>query len=126
MRVTDELRPLIVEFCQSDGNWITHKRVSKEYARAKKNIAQRRDAANTRWLKEKEASERTAKSYRFRIAPTLIPTPIQSESSNTSTEAARDAAPERSSSAPRARRLTMKERMAQTVAAHHQKIAGNA
>lgn len=91
-RVKAELRPLVDEFCQSDGNWITQKRISKEYKRAVKAINQRRDAANARWLKHKEASERTAASYGSRNAPTLIPTPtLESSSSDTSTDPARDA-----------------------------------
>lgn len=124
--VLSELRPLIAEFCQNDGNWITHKRVSKEYARAKKNIAQRRDAANARWLKEKLENERKAKSYGSRTAPTLIPTPIQSSSSKTITDPAREPAPDRSRSGSRAQQQTMAERMAAITAAKRSKFVGNA
>ncbi len=124
-RVLAELRPLIAEFCQSDGNWITHKRVSKEYARAKKNIAQRRDAANTRWLKKKDESERIAKSYGSRNAPTLIPTPILKSLTSTITEPAREPAPVAGRSGSRAQHQTTAQRMAALAAARHQK-AGNA
>jgi uncharacterized protein YdaU (DUF1376 family) len=119
--VVAELRPLIKEFCQCDGNWITQKRVSKEYKRAVKAINQRRDAANARWLKEKEASERTAASYGSRNAliPTLIPTPILSESpsSEISTDPPRDAALVASGSAPRGKVLNVHERVAAIAAA---------
>lgn len=126
-RIVTELRPLVVEFCQCDGNWITQKRLSKEFLRASKAVAQRRDAANARWLKQKQESERIASTYRGRIATTLIPTPtLESSSSDISTEAARDPAPDRSRSGPRARALSVKERMQALAAAHHQKIVGNA
>jgi uncharacterized protein YdaU (DUF1376 family) len=127
--VVAELRPLIKEFCQCDGNWITQKRVSKEYKRAVKAINQRRDAANARWLKEKEVSERNAASYGSRnaLTPTLIPTPIQdSESPKTSTDPPRDAALVASGSAPRGKVLTMKERMAAIAERDRLKFAGNA
>lgn len=122
-RVLSDLRPLIVEFCQCDGNWITQKRLSKEFARASKAVAQRRDAANARWLKQKLESERIAGSYRGRIASTLIPTPTLSSSSDISTDAAREPSPERSRSGSRAKALTVKERMAALAKAHHQKFA---
>src|SRR5262245_18434226 len=32
--VTELIRPVIREFCQSDGNWITQKRLRKEFVRA--------------------------------------------------------------------------------------------
>lgn len=48
----------IEEFCTSDGNWITQKRLTKEWRytqlKRRKNIA----SAKSRWKKEKEASER--------------------------------------------------------------------
>ena len=109
-RVRSELRPLVSEFCQCDGNWITQKRLSKEYARATRMVAQRRAAANARWLKEKESSERIAASYGSRNAPTLIPTPIlESSSSEISTVAARGAALRRNGSAPRAMAAVLNE-----------------
>jgi uncharacterized protein YdaU (DUF1376 family) len=49
----------------------------------------------------------------------------ESSSSDINTVAARDAAPDRSRSAPRAQRQTVKERMAAIAAARHQKM-GNA
>lgn len=120
--VRSELRPIITEFCQCDGNWITQKRLSKEYARATKAVGQRRAAANARWLKEKEASERTAAAYtgRMRSAHELIPTPTLSESvSENLTVAAREPAPDRSRSGSRAQRQTVDERMKALSAKFH-------
>lgn len=124
--VVAELRPLIVEFCQNDGNWITQKRLTKEFKRATKAVNQRRDAANARWLKQKQESERIAASYSSRNAPTLIPTPIQSSSLKISTDPPRDAALVASGSAPRGKTPTVKERMAAIAASHRQKFAGSA
>jgi uncharacterized protein YdaU (DUF1376 family) len=126
-RVTSELRPLIKEFCQNDGNWITQKRLTREYKRATKAIAQRRDAANARWLKQKQESERIAASYGSRNAPTLIPTLTQeSSSSEISTDPPRGAALVASGSAPRGKRPDVHERVARLAAAHRQKFAGSA
>ena len=123
--VVADLRPLVAEFCQCDGNWITQKRISKEYKRAVKAINQRRDAANARWLKEKQQSERIAASYGSRNAPTLIPTPIQSSSSDNSTDPPRAVALG-GGSTPRGKAPTVKERMHAIAAANRQKFAGNA
>lgn len=126
-RVQAELRPLIAEFCQCDGNWITQKRLTKEFLRATKAVSQRRDAANARWLKEKQESERIAGSYGFRNA--LIPTHTliqESSSSKIITDAARGAAPERSRSAPRAKAPSVKERTAAAAALHRAKTMGEA
>lgn len=126
-RVIAELRPLVVEFCQCDGNWITQKRLSKEFLRASKAVAQRRDAANARWLKQKQESERIASTYRGRIATTLIPTPtLESSSSDISTDAARDPAPDRARSGPRAQIPSVKDRTADLAKKFHQRTAGNA
>jgi uncharacterized protein YdaU (DUF1376 family) len=52
-RVESELRPLVVEFCQSDGNWITQKRLSAEFSFVTKQRRQKIVAAKARWKKEK-------------------------------------------------------------------------
>lgn len=124
-QVRSELRPIIAEFCQCDGNWITQKRLSKEFARATKAVNQRRDAANARWLKQKQESERIAASYGSRNAPTLIPTPIQSSSLEISTVAARDAAL-RKGSAPRAIGPSVKDRVAKLAEINRRKVMGQA
>lgn len=73
--VQSELRPLLAEFCQSDGNWITQKRLSKEFSRARKVTRQRSDAAKSLWRKKKGGSERIREETHPRIAPAYEPTP---------------------------------------------------
>lgn len=51
--VAAELRPLIVEFCQTDGNWIFQKRLQKEFVRAFNHSEKQSDRAKSRWDKEK-------------------------------------------------------------------------
>lgn len=126
--VATQLRPLIAEFCQNDGNWITQKRISKEFKRAQKSVKQRSDAAKARWIKEKMESERKANTYGARNAPTLIPTPTLSTLSENHTDPARDAAPERSRSAPHAdlQTMTVAERTALIAAKSRRAFMGNA
>ncbi len=116
-----ELRPLIDEFCQNDGNWITQKRISKEFKRAQKSVKQRSDAAKARWLKDKIESERKANTYGARNAPTPIPTPIQSSYSETGTDPARGSALD-GGSAPRAIRSTTASIVAQLAEKHRSKM----
>lgn len=73
--VQSDLRPLIVEFCQCDGNWITQKRLSREFSRARKVTRQRSEAAKSRWRKEKPRSERTSGDDAARMPPAYEPTP---------------------------------------------------
>ena len=47
--VVEELRPIIAEFCQCDGNWVTQKRLTREFATAAKSVKRRSDAAKTKW-----------------------------------------------------------------------------
>jgi uncharacterized protein YdaU (DUF1376 family) len=49
-----EYRPLISEFCQTDGNWITQKRLSKEYKFVIKTHDARSVAAKRKWQKKKD------------------------------------------------------------------------
>ncbi len=80
-RIIEEIRPLIKEFCDCDGNWITQKRLSKEFLRARKVTKQRSDAAKALWKKKKQTSERIREDTQLRIGsadeptPTLRPTP---------------------------------------------------
>jgi uncharacterized protein YdaU (DUF1376 family) len=128
--VASQLRPLIAEFCQSDGNWITQKRISKEYKRATKAVNQRRDAANSRWLKEKEKSERIAASYGSRNAPTLIPTPtlIQSSLSDNHTDPARAASltPSGFAAPAKSPAMNVHQRVAEIAASRRKAFMGNA
>jgi uncharacterized protein YdaU (DUF1376 family) len=51
--VEKELRPLIEEFCQGDGNWIFQKRLIKEFRWCAKNRHSQSVRAKSRWDKEK-------------------------------------------------------------------------
>lgn len=124
--VKTELRPLIDEFCQNDGNWITQKRITKEFKRAQKSVKQRSDAAKARWLKEKMESERKASTYGARSAPTPIPTPIQSSSSETITDPARAASLSRTGFAAHANLPSVNERVAALALKHRKAFVGNA
>lgn len=79
--VAAELRPIIAEFYQCDGNWITQKRLSREYSRASRQVEQKREAAKSRWRKEIMGCGRNA--------PT--PTPTLNSLTTTYTDAAREA-----------------------------------
>ncbi len=81
--VVAELRPLIAEFCQCDGNWITQKRLSREFATAAKSVKRRSDAAKTKWEKERERArleaERRARENGEKDSVTIGgPTPTDS------------------------------------------------
>ncbi len=73
--VRQDLRPLISEFCSTDGNWITQKRLAREWSYVSKRAQQRSDAAKARWNKDKDICGRNAGSHVFRNAPTPTPTP---------------------------------------------------
>lgn len=49
-----QIMPLVREFCQSTGNWITQKRLRKERSYVKKKSKLQSDRAKARWKKEKE------------------------------------------------------------------------
>lgn len=69
-RTEEQLRGIVGEFCQSDGNWITQKRLQKEFAYVSKTTKKRSDAAKAKWRKQKEAYGADA--------PTPTPTPTHS------------------------------------------------
>lgn len=54
--IRSEFRPLIVEFFDNDGNWITQARLAKEHARASEKSRKQRERAKSRWQKEKDGS----------------------------------------------------------------------
>lgn len=56
----EQVRPVIQEFCQSDGNWITQKRLLKEFQFVATKSEKQRDLANTRWNKEKDRCQGNA------------------------------------------------------------------
>lgn len=52
---TDEFKSLLEEFCQTDGNWITQKRLNAEYGYVTKTQQKRSVSAKRRWNKEKDS-----------------------------------------------------------------------
>jgi uncharacterized protein YdaU (DUF1376 family) len=76
--VTSELRPIITEFCQVDGNWITQKRLKREWDWCLRNSKKRSDAAKSRWQKEKAPSKRNTAQHVECNAPSLSD-PIEKE-----------------------------------------------
>lgn len=77
--VRAELRPLIQEFCQCDGNWISSKRLSQEwkYVTATRNRQSVR--SKSRWDKEKTASINDAALHASGNALTLTQDKTESE-----------------------------------------------
>jgi uncharacterized protein YdaU (DUF1376 family) len=66
--VVKTVRPIISEFCQCDGNWITQKRLLKELEWCLSKRKQTSGAAKSRWEKEKHTSGRNAVSHNGRNA----------------------------------------------------------
>lgn len=91
--VKAELRPLISEFCETDGNWLWQKRLSKEFKRAAKSVKQRSEAAKARWNKRKKESGRNANTPSGRNAPTPTPTPTLEDKKDSLSGAAPRAQP---------------------------------
>jgi uncharacterized protein YdaU (DUF1376 family) len=82
--IANEVRPLIVEFCQTDGNWIWQKRLLDELNWVRKKQKKNTASAKARWKKEKShanASEMHEQSASERNAPTPTPTPTSTDSS---------------------------------------------
>lgn len=51
--VQEHVRPLIEEFCSNDGNWITQKRLRREFEFCTSSSRKQRARAKSRWKKEK-------------------------------------------------------------------------
>jgi len=66
-----EVKPIIDEFCQSDGNWITQKRLLREWNFVKKQSDKQSARARSRWQKEKHECRGNATTGN---APTPTPT----------------------------------------------------
>jgi uncharacterized protein YdaU (DUF1376 family) len=78
------LRPVLREFCSSDGNWIIQKRLMREWKWCQKKSAANTVSAKSRWNKDKHVSERNANTHSERNAPYLHPT-LPKESKEDST-----------------------------------------
>jgi uncharacterized protein YdaU (DUF1376 family) len=83
-RVRAELRPLIAEFCQSDDNWITQKRLTREFEYVTTQAQNRSNAAKARETKKKNGHAvphphptATASAKRSEVEnPSAIPSPV--------------------------------------------------
>lgn len=77
--VQNQLRPIINEFCASDGNWITQGRLKAEWdwaqAKSKSNTA----SAKSRWKKQKDQCERSTNTECERNAPKPKPKPKEED-----------------------------------------------
>jgi uncharacterized protein YdaU (DUF1376 family) len=62
--VSRDFRPIIKEFCESDGNYLYQKRLRKEFAYVKKKSKQRSVASKARWGKDKNDTVDHAKPMR--------------------------------------------------------------
>lgn len=69
--VENELRPIISEFCQSDGNRIWQKRLMQEFKWSKKRTKVASDNANRRWNKEKVSSKGDATQHSSTVTVTV-------------------------------------------------------
>ncbi len=74
--VIAELRPLIAELCHSTGNWITQKRLSREWKYVAAKQKNRSDGAKRFWQNKKTSCNATPPTP----TPTPTPTPIKKES----------------------------------------------
>jgi uncharacterized protein YdaU (DUF1376 family) len=96
--VQDHIRPLIREFCQSNGNWVWQKRLLREWQYVHKRSKTQSENAKARWNKEKEKSHRISQPDATRQSRGNAPTPtplIDTKKVETRTTAARVAPPPR-------------------------------
>lgn len=76
-RPKELFEPLLKEFCNSDGNFITQKRLSKEFSYIKTLSKRGSDNAKSRWNKEKDICKTDAGLHTSSNAPIPIPIPIK-------------------------------------------------
>lgn len=86
--VRAELRPLIAEFMQTDGNWITQKRLKKEWKWCQERKIKNSAAAKSKWKKEKDICERNANTEGAGNAPNPNPNLERKEEDKTALRAA--------------------------------------
>ena len=73
------VKPIIEEFCQSTGNYVTQKRLQSELEYVKGKSKKQSDRAKSRWNKEKGECHGNATPHTSGNAPTPTPTPIRKE-----------------------------------------------
>ena len=76
--VKKELRPIIEEFCRCEGNWVTQKRLSKEYNFVTRASRLRSDGAKSMWKNKKGVSRAYAGQHMAGSVPIPIPTSTSS------------------------------------------------
>jgi uncharacterized protein YdaU (DUF1376 family) len=74
-RIASEIRPLIKEFCKCTGNWITQKRLSKEFDYVMSSRKKQSARAKSGWNKRKDESHGNAERQDSGNAPYSHPTP---------------------------------------------------
>ncbi len=67
--VEKTIRPILAEFCKTDGNWVWQPRLQKEWEYCRKKSEKNSETAKLRWQKGKGSCERNA--------PTPTPTPTK-------------------------------------------------
>lgn len=76
------VRSVMREFCETDGNWVTQKRLRKEWGWCRDKRQKNTEAAKSRWEKENAPSERSANGHANGMPPSLtLPTPSKVKSS---------------------------------------------
>lgn len=84
--VVAELRPLIVEFCTQDGNWVTQKRLKREFVHRFQFSAAQSVRAKSRWRKKKDACPDDAahgNAHNGNASPSPSPSPNTARPSST-------------------------------------------
>jgi uncharacterized protein YdaU (DUF1376 family) len=79
-KIEEDLMPLVREFCDVDGNWITQKRLRREWKYLKEQSKNQSDRAKARWEKKKgecraDAGDTPPAYAASGNAPTPTPTP---------------------------------------------------
>ena len=75
------LQTIVSEFCSSTGNWLTQKRLRKEFEYVRETKRKQSDRAKSRWNKEKDISHGNATPHASGNAPSPSPSPSPSASS---------------------------------------------
>lgn len=58
LQYDSDIKPLVDEFCISNGNWLMQKRLTKVFETVREKVQKNTEAAKSRWQKEKSTSER--------------------------------------------------------------------
>lgn len=75
--VRTDMRPLIAEFCECNGGWITQKRLAKEWAWCMKKREKNSVSAKARWNKDSDSCERSASLAVRTECPPPHPNPVK-------------------------------------------------